>query len=131
MNTQTHTRTYMHTYAILRNDGTCVPNNTASHPKTLRASQNPLFFYRESCLQASLLDLVEIRFESRLEHLTCFMWFILVPPGKYWDCTRVLFDLPSRFHSSPRLSRDVRHCSARRSIWPESGSASFILMHCS
>jgi len=124
LNTHTHIHTYIHTYAILRNVGTCVPNNTASHPKTLR-SQN-FFFHRKSCPQASLLDLVEIRFEFRLEHVTCFTWVVLVPPGKYWYSTRALFDLPSRFHSSLRLSRDVRQCSARRySSWPWVGVHAF------
>ena len=37
-------------------------------------------FHQESCLQASLLDLIEIRFESRLEQVTGFTWFFLVSP---------------------------------------------------
>jgi hypothetical protein len=110
--THTHTHTYIHTYvhihihtyAILRNVGICVPNNTASHHNTAIFSK--LFFYRESCLQASLLDLVEIRFKSWLEHVTGCTWFFVVfSPGKYWNSTRALYDLPTRFHSSLRLFR--------------------------
>ena len=126
-----HLHTYIHTYIHRRSYETLVIVyqttwcHIAKHCDLLTT-----YFHRESCLQASLLDLVEIRFESRLEHVTVFPWFVVVPAGKYWYSTRryLICHLASTLQPGFRVTSGSSALVATP-VGLESGSTRF-LMHC-